>query len=268
MKKTDLTPEQIAKKEAANEKRKQTCLERYGVDNPIKNSGVREKMTQTMLTKYGGHYMLSEDIKEKIKMTNLERYGVESPLSLQSCREGRRNEMIERYGTEYPMQVESIREKAKATCLRKYGVKFSTQSEEVKAKMKESKKLAKLNRESDLYKLPTGFVIRVSGYERNFLDNYYSCYDGVDEILWDTGEFSVNYEFEGKNKWFFPDFCLTGNRLIEVKSKWTFEKEIEKNIAKKKACEEMGYSLTFKVYDNGVEVGSDYVNGKLIGGVK
>ena len=39
-------------------KTKQTCLERYGVDNPYKNVNFQEKQKQTCLKKYGASYFL------------------------------------------------------------------------------------------------------------------------------------------------------------------------------------------------------------------
>ena len=45
----------------ANEKRKKTCLEKYGHDNPVKNEKIREKMEKTCLLKYGvSNYFLTE----------------------------------------------------------------------------------------------------------------------------------------------------------------------------------------------------------------
>ena len=51
--------------EIKQEKRKQTCLEKYGVESP----------------------MQSEEIKEKIKQTCLEKYGVENPYKLDKFKE-------------------------------------------------------------------------------------------------------------------------------------------------------------------------------------
>ena len=82
------------------QKIKQTCLEKYGVDNYNKTKESKEKIKQTCLEKYGVEYFWqSDECKEKIKQTCLEKYGVDSPL-----------------------KSEKIRNKGKQTCLEKYGV--------------------------------------------------------------------------------------------------------------------------------------------------
>jgi hypothetical protein len=58
--------------------RKETCLEKYGVDNPKKSIEVLEKEQLNILNKYNGkHYMMDESIKNKMKNTMLDKYGVE-----------------------------------------------------------------------------------------------------------------------------------------------------------------------------------------------
>lgn len=60
------------------EKRKQTTLERYGVDNISKTNMFKEKYEATMLERYGvTNGFQSEEIKNKSKQTNLEKYGCE-----------------------------------------------------------------------------------------------------------------------------------------------------------------------------------------------
>ena len=49
-----------------NEKSKQTCLERYGVDNPMKNKDIQEKSKQTCLERYGSPlYFTSDEYQSK-----------------------------------------------------------------------------------------------------------------------------------------------------------------------------------------------------------
>ena len=70
----------ICIKKVANERRKKTCLEKYGTDNITKRSEYKEKRISYNLQKYGVEYTFqSEKIKQKIKETNIVRYGVENP---------------------------------------------------------------------------------------------------------------------------------------------------------------------------------------------
>ena len=100
-----------------SEKSKQTCLERYGVDNPMKITSTREKSKQTCLEKYGNEYYLSSDAflnkkEQYIKKTK------------QTC--------LERYGGENCMSNQNIKDKVKQTCLEKYGVEWNCMRPEAK----------------------------------------------------------------------------------------------------------------------------------------
>lgn len=100
---SQLDPETIQKK-------KQTCLERFGTENASQSSEVKEKSKKTCLERYGttnGGW--SEQAQEKIKRSNLKKYGVE-----------------------FPMMSEDIRKKSKQTCLERYGVEHNSQIEIVK----------------------------------------------------------------------------------------------------------------------------------------
>lgn len=52
------------------EKSKQTCLEKYGVDNPNKNADVIEKRNKTIISKYGSH---KNAVSQKVKDQTRER---------------------------------------------------------------------------------------------------------------------------------------------------------------------------------------------------
>ena len=70
-----------------NEKRRKTCLERFGVENPNQSKLVKEKKSKTCLERYGVSYVLqANQFIEKRKQTNLKRYGFENPASLESVK--------------------------------------------------------------------------------------------------------------------------------------------------------------------------------------
>ena len=72
----------------SQKKRTQTCLEKYGVENPAQSKEIQEKMKQTCLEKYGVENPLqSKEIQEKYKQTCKEKYGVENPSQLKEKRE-------------------------------------------------------------------------------------------------------------------------------------------------------------------------------------
>ena len=101
------------------ERFKQTCLEKYGVENPNQNEEVRNKTKQTNIEKYGAENYFGSDIfKEYIKGFWFEKEGVDHYSKTQDFRnkmslawenmpidikkqinEKRRNTLIEKYGT-------------------------------------------------------------------------------------------------------------------------------------------------------------------------
>lgn len=108
------------KNDAVKDKGKQTCLERYGVDNPQKNTKIKEQTKQTCLKRYGNQCVLNSiDYSEKRKQTCLERYGVDNFF--------KRNDLIiESYRRKFgdnitnPQQVKEINEKTFQTRKNRY----------------------------------------------------------------------------------------------------------------------------------------------------
>lgn len=65
-------------KECYVKKRKETCIDKWGVDNPKKSKEIIEKEKENIRNKWGvDHYMLSDKVRNKFKKTMSERWGVE-----------------------------------------------------------------------------------------------------------------------------------------------------------------------------------------------
>ena len=89
-------------------KAKQTCLEKYGVEN----YNNREKANRTCLEKYGvENPYQSEEIKAKIKQGYIEKYGVEYPSQSQEVQETRKKNSLEKYGVDHHMKVDEVKQK-------------------------------------------------------------------------------------------------------------------------------------------------------------
>jgi hypothetical protein len=58
------------------------------------------------------------------------------------------------------------------------------------------------------------------------------------------------YHFDGRNRRYYPDIYIPkDNRIIEVKSKWTYEQELSKNLAKRKIVIDSGYEFDFYIME-------------------
>jgi hypothetical protein len=129
----------VGKDKERVEKMKQTCLEKYGVDNPFKNEEIKEKIKQTNLEKYGvENYAQTEECKEKAKQTNLERYSVEYYSQTDEHNERVKQTSQEKFGTDYYTQTDEYKERARQTCLDKYGVDNPFKDEAIKEKIKQT----------------------------------------------------------------------------------------------------------------------------------
>ncbi len=131
--------EYASQSEEAREKSKQTCLEKYGVEYSSQSPEIKEKKKQTNLEKLGVEFpMQSEEVKEKSKQTMLEKYGVKYPSQSPEVREKIKNINLDNLGVEFPSQSPEVREKIKKTLLEKYGVENPSQSPEIKEKKKQT----------------------------------------------------------------------------------------------------------------------------------
>lgn len=98
------------------EKRKNTCLERYGVPFVSQLTETQDKMLATKKSRYGSFFN-----KEKYTRTCLDKYGVDYYAKTEEFKRKQKDTLIERYGVEYPLQNEEIFNKMKKTNLEKYG---------------------------------------------------------------------------------------------------------------------------------------------------
>lgn len=141
--------------EEIKEKRRQTCLAKYGVDNPRKAESIKEKAKQTSLAKYGtSNPASSQIIKDKIKQSFLEKYGVDNISRLDSVKKKLseinsvkfaprapiwdqiRQTNIEKYGFDNPAKNEDVKNKIKETNIERYGVENPSQNKKIIEKMR------------------------------------------------------------------------------------------------------------------------------------
>ena len=121
----DRTPEEI---HLVTEKRKQTCLVKYGVEYASQDEGVKNKNEQTCLDRYGvTSTALVPEIRARQRQTCLNKYGVDNPLKSKEIQDKVKHTNLERYGVENPWYDKSILDKRYETNMRLYGVKHPLQ---------------------------------------------------------------------------------------------------------------------------------------------
>ncbi len=240
--------EHISQSDVFKEKFKTTCLEKYGVKHILQSEVYKEKFKTTCLEKYGfENPFVSEEIKEKIRETCLEKYGVENSMQSEKIREKSRKTCLEKYGVENPFKSEIIKSKIKTTCLEKYGVEYALQNSEIAEKA--SKNAYKLK----TFIFDSGEEIKVQGYEplalKILVDNGYTFNNIITSRI-EVPEIWYKKDTGTNHRYYCDIFIPSENRIIEVKSTWTYEKDKEDIPLKHKACEKAGYEFELWVFDD------------------
>ena len=119
------------------EKRRQTNVERYGVEHNSQIEDVKKSKKQTCLMKFGHETnLLSDDTKDKIIETNIERYGTPNPMKNKDVVAKAVNTLKEKYGENFTPFMR--REEFEQTMLDKHGASHALQSPEIYQKRTET----------------------------------------------------------------------------------------------------------------------------------
>lgn len=204
-----------AKSQIVKDRCHATVLERYGVDNVMYNSEIKDKFLDTVHSRtperqqeinrtreetcleiYGVKYAsMNDDIRRK----NSESHRTRTPDQIQLSNKLRESTCIEKYGVAHVMQAASVKEQSAQTCLEKYGMPFPPNSK---------------------------FRRTIYEYDGLTFDSSYELY----YYIWaaETGHkikrSSNVYEFdvEGHTHYYFPDFTVD-DIDVEIKGEHFFD---------------------------------------------
>lgn len=102
------------------------------------------------------------------------------------------------------------------------------------------------------YIMPSGKIIKIQGYENKALDILLKKYDesdiiiGIKNINNEIGR--ITYLYENVYHIYLPDIYIKStNTIIEVKSNWTYNYQVEKNELKKQACLNNNLNFEFMI---------------------
>lgn len=189
-------------------KRKQTCLKKFGVPTPYQSSQIRKKGELTCFKKYGSKYPIQLDlIKNKRKQNNLVKYGVENISQLESIQQKRKKTNLDKYGYEYPIQNLRIFLKREKTYFKRKP-----------------------------YIFPSGNIIYLQGEEPQFLNHIIKKYNIKENTIHKEGGVFQYQDINNKSHQYYPDFFIKDlNLIVEVKSSYILAK-YEKFIKEKENC--------------------------------
>lgn len=98
--------------------------------------------------------------------------------------------------------------------------------------------------------MPSGEIRKVQGYEPFALDELVKIYEETD-IITDRKDIPrICYKIEDKQKYYFPDIYIKSqNKIIEVKSDWTYKCKEDNIQEKSNATKTEGYNYEMWIYD-------------------
>jgi hypothetical protein len=245
------------------EKKKQTFIRNYGFDNPSKSDKIKEKKKETCLNNYGVDNGFK--LRDKIKNNMLNKYGVEFPLQSEVIKSKMYEDLLSKYGVNNVSKLLDIKKKKEETCFKNYGVKSPSQNKEISKKQIITYKENYLEKygvehpmqRKDIFEkmlLSAYKIIYYNGdlfsqgtYELNFL-NYCEKNNIIDLI---SNGPSLEYELDGKKHVYHADFYIEKyNLIVEVKSTYTYQVDLDKNLAKEKYSKLNGYNFIFIIDKN------------------
>lgn len=114
------------------QKRKNTCLEKYGVDNPSRTEEVKHKIKDTLMENYGVPSILClKTTKEKATVVVREKYGTDHYLKSQKGQDLRMASCMEKYGVDHHMKSISVKEEMASRHIESHGVMYPLQRDDV-----------------------------------------------------------------------------------------------------------------------------------------
>ncbi len=251
------------------QKIKNTCIEKYGVDNPLKNNDIKSKVEQTNIKKYGAKCcLINNEIKEKTILTNIKKYDSEHHMKSLLIQNKIKQTNNEKYGVDYSFQADVVKEKIKQTNNKKYGVDYSFQAEIVKEKIKNvmkekygcenpsqneeimNKKIINSFKRKQ-YIFPSGKIVFIQGYENLALDILLKEYNEdnikitskeVPKIIWKDN-------IQNNHIHFVDIFIENINKCIEVKSTWTFNIDTNNILLKQTYAKMKGFKYEIWIFN-------------------
>jgi hypothetical protein len=199
-----------------------------------------KKKQKTFMEHYGvKHLLQSKELRDRMKTNNLEKYGVEYISQTKEVKEKRIKTCLDKYGVENPSQLEEFKIKKENTSLINNGVKYHNQNK---------KDFDYVFRKINKIKTYDEKLYYQSSYEKHFLD-----YCKNKGILNDIHNFEYRFKYLHNNveKFYFPDFYIKKlNLIIEIKSKYYYDKYLETNDLKREKCISDGYQYIFIIDKN------------------
>lgn len=233
-------------REESTTKRKQTVLEKYGVDN----------------------VMQLDEVKDKLKAINLETLGVAYPMQSGEVKGKAKKTLQNNYGVDNPSQSSVIRKQMEQTSIKKYGVPYHLQNaESLERTYEKQHRLKKV-----VYQ---GVEFSLMGYEGYALPIFVERWKWPIEVVSTRDRISIKYHdpINDRDRYYIVDFLIRfADKTIpvEIKSDHTLgirdledhnQKVTRKIVASKirATVEQYGYALLLVIKPTDPEIITHFI---------
>ena len=214
-------------------KKKETFIRNYGVDNPSKSEYIKEKKKNTLLENYGVNY--TSEVNKLQKEGMIRKYNVSHPSQSEEIKSRMKTKLIDNYGVDNVSKLDFIKDKKKETCFRNYGVYSPSQSTIIfKKQLSSAYKIIYYNDE----------LFSQGSYELDFLN--YCENNSIIDLISNGPSIEYILESNNSNHTYHSDFFIEKiNLIIEIKSSYTYNIDLDKNLMKRKYSKLNGYNFIF-----------------------
>ncbi len=249
-----------------NEKKVNTTIERYGVENISQLNSIKTQKEETCTKNHGvPHATQSPVIQQQIVKTSLENWGTQRPTQNRELlsniadsyesKTGYRNpfknpEVLQQIeaknmtnlGVPNPFSSKLVQSKIKNTCEEKYGYSNPMQNPLI------SRKAFITGCRLKPYTLPSGKIIHYMGFEKYALDDLIKIYNECDIENETLPVFNYTKPDDTLHT-YLPDIYIKSiNTFIEVKSTYTITQDINVILLKQQSVKNAGYKCEIWVY--------------------
>lgn len=247
---------------STKEKRKNTNLEKWGVDNVAKAEQVKNKQTETNLQRYGTKSSAqNEEVKKKYNETIQKKYGVDNYFESDNFKEKAKETLLKKYGKEHFTQTEEYIQLVKQHNLEKYNTEWFTQTEEYKEKSKKT----------NIEKWGVGSYLQTPELRNILKDNKLEIFEKIRKTSlekWGVDSHSKTEDFRNKikEKWksgVYSDIIsksIETNKLLYGFDWFTQTEEYRKYLKSDEFRDKIKYSLIDKSSEYYKNIGYDLLD--------
>ena len=184
-----------------------------------------------------------EEVKNKSKKSLKKRYGVDNPSKSDCIKKKKKETLLKNYNVSHNMKSEIVRDKRILTWIKNYGVTNPMKNPIIFQKALNSS----FKRKEFIWK--TGEISLVQGFEPIVLKELEEEGYIFNEVMTSPKDMpKISYQFEKSTHVYYPDiFIPKDNIVIEVKSEYTLQADLDKNKAKFEATKALGFDFRLEV---------------------